>query len=52
MHMLEHAAHLELQPEQHSPDPATVPIDLTDDLFLRSLSGARWELGIPLPVEW
>jgi hypothetical protein len=26
-------------------------LDLTDDVFLRSSTWARWQLGIPLPVE-
>ena len=30
---------------------ATVPRDLTDELLLRSFNWARWQLGIPLPVE-
>ena len=36
---------------QHAPDQATVTLDLTDDLFLRSFTWARWQLGMPLPVE-
>jgi hypothetical protein len=32
-------------------DQAMVTLHLTDDLFLRSYTWARWQLGIPLPVE-
>jgi hypothetical protein len=49
--MLEHADSLEQQHEQHGPDEPTVRLSLTDDVFLRSDTGARWQLGIPLPVE-
>jgi hypothetical protein len=34
-----------------SPDRATVSLNLTDDLFLRSSNWARWQLGLPLPVD-
>jgi hypothetical protein len=50
-YMLEHANELEQQLERHSPDQAMVTLHLTDDLFLRSYNWARWQLGIPLPVE-
>jgi hypothetical protein len=49
--MREHAIQLEQQLEQHPPDQATVTLHFTDDLFLRSSNWARWQLGIPLPVE-
>ena len=49
--MREHADHLEQQLEQHPPDQATVPLSLTDDVFLRSFNWARWQLDTPLPVE-
>jgi hypothetical protein len=42
---------LEQQFEQHPPDQATVTLDLTGDMFLRSFNWARWQLGIPLPAE-
>jgi hypothetical protein len=48
--MLEHADAIEQQLEWHGPDE-TVPLHLTDDLFLRSYNWARLQLGIPLPVE-
>lgn len=50
-YMLEHADRLEQQLDQHPPDQATVALNLTEDLFLRSFNWARWQLGIPLPVE-
>jgi hypothetical protein len=50
-YMLEHADQLEQQVEQHPPDQATVPLGLTDDVFLRSSNWARWQLGIPLPQD-
>jgi hypothetical protein len=28
-----------------------VTLSLTDDLFLRFSSWARWQVGIPLPVD-
>jgi hypothetical protein len=49
--MLEHADSLEQQLEQHGPGESTVRLRLTDDVFLRSSNWARWQLGIPLPVE-
>jgi hypothetical protein len=48
--MLEHAGRME-QLDAHSPDQATVTLHLTDDLFLRSFTWARSQLGIPLPVN-
>ena len=48
--MLEHVDHLERLLDQHPPD-ATVRLSLTDDVFLRSSTWARVQLGIPLPVE-
>ncbi len=50
-YMREHADQLEQQLEQHPPDQAMVTLALTEDLFLRSSNWARWQLGIPLPVE-
>jgi hypothetical protein len=47
----EHADQLERKLEQHGPDEPTVRLSLTDDVFLRSSNWARWQLGIPLPVE-
>ena len=47
----DHADLLEQQLEQHGPAEATVALHLTDDVFLRSYNWARWQLGIPLPVE-
>ena len=46
--MLEHANVIEEQLERHGPDESTVRLSLTD---LRSSAWARWQLGIPLPVE-
>jgi hypothetical protein len=50
-YMLDHADALEQQLERHGPDEPTVRQSLTDDVFLRSSTWARWQLGIPLPVE-
>jgi hypothetical protein len=50
-YMLEHADALEQQLEQHPPDQATVTLNLTEDQFLRSFNWARWQLGLPLPVD-
>jgi len=47
----DHADFLEQQLERHGPAEATVTLHLTDDVFLRSYNWARWQLGIPLPVE-
>jgi hypothetical protein len=49
--MLKHADYLEQQLEQHPPNQTTVTLSLTDDLFLRSDTWPRWQLGIPLPVD-
>jgi hypothetical protein len=49
--MLEHANVIEEQLERHGPDEPTVRLSLTDDVYLRSSIWARWQLGIPLPVE-
>jgi hypothetical protein len=49
--MLEHANVIEEQLEQHGPGEPTVWLSLTDDVFLRSCSWARVQLGIPLPVQ-
>jgi hypothetical protein len=50
-YMLEHADALEQQLERHGPSEPTVRLSLTDDVFLRSYNWARWQLGIPLPVD-
>jgi hypothetical protein len=47
----DHADHIERRLEQHGPDDAMVTLSLTDDVYLRSYNWARWQLGIPLPVE-
>jgi hypothetical protein len=47
--MLQQADHLEQLLDRYPPDQATVVLSLSDDLFLRSLTWARWQLGIPLP---
>jgi hypothetical protein len=49
-YMLEHADALE-QFERHGQDEPSVRLSLTDDVFLRSSTWARWQLAIPLPVE-
>jgi hypothetical protein len=49
-YMHEHANVIEEQRERHGPDESTVRLSLTDDVFLRSCNGARWQLGIPLPA--
>jgi hypothetical protein len=49
--MLEHANVIEEQLERHGPGESTVRLSLTDDVFLRSSTWARWQLGIPLPVD-
>ena len=48
---MEHADHIERLLEQHGPDDAMVHLSLTDDVFLRSSTWARVQLGIPLPAE-
>jgi hypothetical protein len=48
--MLEHANVIEEQLEQHGPDEPIVRLSLSDDVFLRSSTWARWQLGIPLPA--
>jgi hypothetical protein len=47
--MLEHANVIEEQLERHGPDEPTVPLSLTDDVFLRSSTWARGRQGDPLP---
>jgi hypothetical protein len=47
----DHADQLEQQLEQHPPEEAMVTLHLTEDVFLRSYNWARWQLGIPLPVD-
>ena len=50
-YMLEHADYLEQQLHQHPPD-AVVRLSLTDDVYLRSYTWARVQLGISLlPLE-
>ena len=49
--MLEDADSLEQQLERHGPDESTVRLSPTDDVFLRSATWARWQLGIPLPED-
>jgi hypothetical protein len=49
--MLEHTDHVERQLEQHAPEEPTVRLSLSDDLVLRSSTWARWQLGMPLPVD-
>jgi len=50
-YMLEHADYLEQQLERHAPDEFIVRLSITDDVYLRSSKGARWQLGIPVPVK-
>jgi hypothetical protein len=49
--MLEQVNVIEEQLERHGPDEPTVRLSLTDDVFLRSSTWARWQLGIPAPVD-
>ena len=49
--MREHADSLEQQLERYGADEPMVSLGLTDDLFLHSFNGARWQLGIPVPVD-
>jgi hypothetical protein len=46
---LEHANVIEEQFERHGPHEPMVRLSLTDDVFRRSSTWARWQLGIPLP---
>ena len=50
-YMLQHADHIERLLEQHGPDQPMVTLSLTDDVFLRSYNWARFQLGIPLPLD-
>jgi hypothetical protein len=50
-YMIEHAGKLEQQLERYGPGEPTVHLSLTDDVFLRSYTWARCQLGIPLPAE-
>ena len=50
-YMPEHADRLEQKLAQHPPDQAMATLHLTDDVFRRSDTWARWQLGIPLSVE-
>jgi hypothetical protein len=49
--MLEHADAIEPQLARHDPGEPTVQLSLTDDVFLRSDTWSRWQLGIPLPAK-
>jgi hypothetical protein len=49
--VLEHATVIEEHLERHGPGELMVRLSLTDDVFLRSYTWARLQLGIPLPVE-
>ena len=49
--MPEHATVIEEQLERHGPDEPTVRLSLTDDVFLRSSTWARWQLGNALPAD-
>ena len=48
-YMLDRADSIERQLDQHAPDEAMVRLVLTDDVYLRSFTWARLQLGIPLP---
>jgi hypothetical protein len=48
---LEHADHIERLLQQHGPGESTVRLSLTDDVYLCSYNWARWQLGIPLPLN-
>jgi hypothetical protein len=50
-YMLDHANVIGEQLERHGPDEPTVWLSLTDEVFLRSSTWARWQLGIPLPAD-
>jgi hypothetical protein len=50
-YMLEHADHIERLLEQHGPGESVVRLSLTDDVYLRGYNWARWQLGIPLPLD-
>lgn len=45
----EHAQRLERMLDEHGPGEATVSLNLSDDVYLRSYNHARLVLGIPLP---
>jgi hypothetical protein len=45
----QYADHSERRRDQHAPGEATVRLSRTDDVYLRSYTWARWQLGIPLP---
>ena len=49
--LLEQADSLKSQLEQHAPDEPMDRLRLTDDVFLRSCTWARWQLAIPLPED-
>ena len=49
--MLEHANAIKEQLERHGPDEAIVRLSLTDDIYLRSSTWVRGQVGIPLPLE-
>jgi hypothetical protein len=50
-YVLQHADALEKQFERPGPNEPTVRLSVTDDVFLRSSNWARWQLGIPMPVD-
>ena len=50
-YIVEYAAVLERALDQHAPDEHPVSLILTDDVYLRSYTWARWHLGIPLPAQ-
>jgi hypothetical protein len=49
--MREHANVIEARLERHGPGEATVRLSLTDEVFLRSSTWARWQLEVPLPAD-
>jgi hypothetical protein len=50
--LLWHGQGTQLAPlEQHPPDQVPVTLSLTDDVFQYSSTQARWQLGVPLPVD-
>jgi hypothetical protein len=51
-YMLEHADRLEQHLERHGPDEPTVRLSPADDVFPRSSTRARGQLGTRLPATW
>jgi hypothetical protein len=49
--MREHANVIEELLERHGPGESTARLRLTDDVFLRSSNGARWQPRIAPPME-